>query len=270
MKPTVAVPPAGTPIVPVLTSTSGVVQHEFASTVAPGASVMVPALVITVPGSWTWTTPGPPITVTPEKVTGSLTFSWPVPVIDAPDCAVSGAARVATFWPLTSHEKLPITVTSPPERDASLRARSCSSVPPGMPVTCGVSWDWVGLMVTLSPFFGTCTVSQFLESPQLVPSPFPVHVGSEEALAAAGASELPATAPASTATASPDRSQQPNHRVMITSHGPGNRPAPLEEQAAMAGRSRLAPFGNPGPCAAGSDRGVPLPIHHTSFTSILQ
>jgi hypothetical protein len=76
-----------------------------------------------------------------------------------------------------------------------------------MPVTCGVSWDAVEAMVTLSPFFGTCMVSQFPESPQLVPSPFPVHVGSAEALAGVAATELPTIAPARTAAASPDRGQ---------------------------------------------------------------
>src|SRR5215469_404160 len=216
MKPTVALPAGGRLIVPVLTSTSGAVQHPFASSVAPGASVRVPELVITTPVSWTWTTPGPAIAVAPGKVTGFLMFSWPEGLKNAAPCTVSGAARVATLRVLTSHEKVVVTVTLPPESDASLRVRLWSSVPPGMPVTCGVAWEEVGPMVTLSPSFGTDIVSQLPESPQLVPSPFPVHVGSEEALAVIGASVLATIAPAVAATASPDRSQQPRHLVMVT------------------------------------------------------
>ena len=89
-------------------------------------------------------------------------------------------------------------------------------------------------MVTLSPFLGTCMVSQFPESPQLVPSPFPVHVGSEEALAAIGASVLPTIAPAVAATASPDRSQQPHRLVMITPMARGRIPPSLREASPMA------------------------------------
>src|SRR5215472_18421711 len=137
-----------------------------------------------------------------------------MPLIDAPLRAVSAAASVATLPPPTSHGKLPITVTSPPESDALLRVRSWSWVPPGIPVTCGVNWDEVGPMVTLSPFFGTCMVSQLWESPQLVPSPFPVHVGSADARAAAGASELPKIAPTRTATLSLSSSQRLDHLVM--------------------------------------------------------
>ena len=50
-KPTVALPDfdAGTRSVPVLTSTSGVVQQEFACTVAPGCTVKVPELLISAP-----------------------------------------------------------------------------------------------------------------------------------------------------------------------------------------------------------------------------
>ena len=104
-------------------------------------------------------------------------------------------------------------------------------------------------MVTLSPFWGTDIVSQFPESPQLVPSPFPVHVGSAEALAATGASMLPTIAPAVAATASPDRSQQPHHLVMIPPMARGRIPPYLREVSPMAEYSnpRLAPWGNPAP-----------------------
>jgi hypothetical protein len=67
-------------------------------------------------------------------------------------------------------------------------------------------------------------VSQLWESPQLVPSPFPVHVGSEDALAAIGPSELPNSAPARAATLSLSGSQQLDHLVMITSHDLGRLP----------------------------------------------
>ena len=98
-------------------------------------------------------------------------------------------------------------------------------------------------MVTLSPFLGTCKVSQFPESPQLVPSPFPVHVGSEEALAAIGASVLPTIAPAVAATASPDRSQQPDHPIMITPMARGRIPIPPGSKPDAGVRQPRLPLG---------------------------
>jgi len=109
----------------------------------------------------------------------------PAPLNDASPATVSGEARISKPW-LTLHEKLPATVTSPPDSDASVIVRSCNWVPAGMPVTTVRAGKFTAGMVTLSPFDGTELLAQFIPSDQLVPSPPPVHVWLDDALAAAG------------------------------------------------------------------------------------
>ncbi len=157
---TVAVPAVDMLTVPVLRNTSGVTQHAPPCIVEPGDSVRVPVLVTAGPESWINSTPGPLISVVPSKVIGSWLSSLPAPLKDASPCTVSGAARVALSW-LTLHEKLPATVTLPPDSDELVSVRSCNCIPAGMPVTSGVGSVAVGAMMTLSPFCGTSLLTQF-------------------------------------------------------------------------------------------------------------
>ena len=160
------------------------------------------------------------MSVLPPNVIGAWLSSSPAPLNDASPATVSGAARVLKLW-LTLQEKLPATVTSPPDSDASVSVRSCSCVPPGTPVTEGLACDWVGAIVTLSPLPGTDMLAQFWASVQLVPSPSPVHVWLDDALAAAGASTSMPTArtPGRQAAASLRRAGP----GMVTSQGPRAR-----------------------------------------------
>src|SRR5689334_14389720 len=173
--------------VPVLLNTSGFTQHTLAWTTAFGATVSVPPLLIAGPASWIDSTPGPLISAVPAKVIGCVTSCWPAPPIDASPVTVSGEPRTSKPW-LTFQEKVPVTVTSPPDSDASAIVRSCNWVPLGMPLTTVRAGNRTAGMVTLSPFCGTELPAQFMASPQLVPSPPPVHVWLDDALAAVGAS----------------------------------------------------------------------------------
>src|SRR5215467_1832917 len=203
MKPRVAVPDteAGMLTVPVLTNSSGFTQHTLALTAAPGSTVKVPELSIAVPASWMDSRPGPATSVLPRKVIGSWLSSSPAPLKEASPSTVRGEPRISKPW-LTLHEKLPATVTSPPDSDASVSERSCNWVPLGMPDTTVRAGNLTAGTVTLSPFCGTELLAQFMPSPQLVPSPPPVHVSLPRALAATGPSMAPARTPATAATAS--------------------------------------------------------------------
>ena len=64
--------------------------------------------------------PGPAMSVLPSNVIGAWLSSSPAPLNDASPATVSGASRVSMLW-LALHEKSPITVTSPPDSDASVR-----------------------------------------------------------------------------------------------------------------------------------------------------
>ena len=222
MKARLAVPDAdaGTATVPVLMNLDGVTQHASARITAPGSIVRVPEFVIAGPVSWIDSRPGPAMSVAPSKVIGAWLSCSPRPLNDASPCTVSGTASVLNHW-LTLQEKLPITVTSPPDSDVSVSVRSCSWIPPGTPDTTGLVCDGVGAMVTLSPFCGTWWLAQFSGSPQLEPSPSPVQVWLADALAAMGArTSVPvARMPADAATAIRSHSFARADAVMITSHG---------------------------------------------------
>src|SRR6516162_1672087 len=126
------------------------------------------------------------MSVLPPKVIGAWLSSSPAPLNDASPCTVSGEPRTSKPW-LALQEKLPMTVTSPPDSDASVSVRSCSWVPPGMLVTTVRAGNLTAGMVTLSPFCGTEWLAQFMGSPQVEPSPSPVQVWLDDALAATGA-----------------------------------------------------------------------------------
>jgi hypothetical protein len=130
----------------------------------------------------------------PSKVIGSWTSAWPAPLNDASPATVSGEARISKPW-LTLHEKLPATVTSPPDSEASVIVRSCNWVPVGMPFTTVRAGNLTAGMVTLSPLAGTELLAQFIGSDQLEPSPPPVHVWLDDALAATGAARAAARTP---------------------------------------------------------------------------
>src|SRR5256714_3857109 len=200
--------------VPLFRNMSGFAQHTEPRVTTPGDRVKVPLLVTAGPGSSIDSRPGPVMSAVPSNVSGSWTFCPPAPPIDAAPSTVSGAARVSAPL-LTPHMKPPITVTSPPDRDASVSVRSCSSVPPGTPDTCGVGWDAVGAMLTLSPFCGTCMPDQFIGSLQLDPSPDPDQLSSRIAAdgaaeAAPAASEPPIRTPARAAGTNKDQCRNRN------------------------------------------------------------
>ncbi len=188
------VPAAPMITVPVLRNASGFTQHTEPRTTAPGATVSRPLLVIAGPASSIDSRPGPLNSAVPSKVIGVWTSASPAPLKDASPSTVSGEPRTSKPW-LTLHEKLPATVTSPLDSDASVIVRSCNWVPPGTPVTTVRAGNLTAGMVTLSPFCGTELLAQFIASDQLVPSPPPVHVWLDDALAATGASKAAVRTP---------------------------------------------------------------------------
>src|SRR5215472_11695186 len=164
------------------------------------------------------------MSVLPSNVIGSWMSCSPAPPIDAFPSTVSGEPRISKPW-LTPQEKSPATVTSPPDSDASVSVRSCSWVPPGMPVTTVRAGNLTAGMVTLSPFCGTEWLAQFMGSPQVEPSPSPVHVWLDDALAATGArATVPvARMPVNAAAAILSQSFACAGAVMVTSHGGAGR-----------------------------------------------
>src|SRR5690349_20817541 len=189
MKPSVAVPAPDRLTVPVLWNTSGFTQHTLPRTDTLGSRVSVPELVIAGPLSWIDSSPGPAMSVVPSNVIGSWLSSSPAPLSEAFPTTVSGAASDSKLK-VAVQSKEPSTVTSPPASDESVSVRSCRSVPFGTPVTWGRVCNGVGAIVTLSPFAGTVMLCQFCASPQLLPSPLPLHTSLELACATEGTMQV--------------------------------------------------------------------------------